>query len=204
MRFFSFALFILVSSLGFSQKNISMVYPNFPPFTFEDGENASGLGIEIAKKIFQDLGLKHQLRSVTNYDRALLTIIQKKADGFLLGTENNSRNKVAVLSEPLMMNRWSWFSMKAMSERPTKQDRIGTIRNTNTHKWLVKNGYQVRPVDNLKSLYFQLKKKRIDYVFVAEMVFKKSLKDQKVDSKSLGYLVERERPFGIYLSLIHI
>ena len=76
---------------------------------------------------------------------------------------------------------------------------VGTIKGTNTFKWLKKNGYTniAQPVDAF-SLVAMLKTHRIDAAFVAEAVFEHELDEEELSQ--FKKVVEVEKPFGMYIS----
>ena len=101
------------------------------------------------------------------------------------------------------MNRWCWFSIDGQVT-VDKTQKIGTIMNTNTHKWLDKNGYQSYGLPSSTSLVFQLVKKRLKTTFLAEMAFLQAAKEQKVSQDRISMKVQREKPFGIYISKVYL
>lgn len=200
-------LFLLAQpNLSSAQESAEFVVPDFPPFTyFEDGE-FRGAGIEKLKNIFADMGQPYTLRLVPNYGRAVQEVKHGRADGFLLATENDERNQFAELSNPILMNRWSWFLHKTTLLNPSdsefkEQAQVATHLRTNTHIWLLKNDYQVvyspSKVDSLvKALYRQ----RVTAVFLAEHVFWESTKRLGIDESNFRQVVEIEKPMGIYIA----
>jgi polar amino acid transport system substrate-binding protein len=146
----------------------------------------------------------YTIRLVPNYGRALAEVKSGRADGFFLATENIERNHYATLSEPVVINNWSWFYFKdnkgLVNDDFKSIKKIGTILNTNTHKWLNTNNYSVSyATGDPIQLVELLSRKRLDAVFLAEAVFLDAY-------ESIGNLppfeqyVEHARPMGIYLS----
>lgn len=79
-------------------------------------------------------------------------------------------------------------------------ERIGTILNTNTHKWLVSNGFQVSyATTDPVQLVGLLNRRRLDAVFLAEAVFKEA---QLSHDRVVDYLqhIELAKPMGVYIS----
>ena len=183
-----------------AQSKISLSYPEFPPFTYTANGKPAGIGIDLAYKVAREINIDLSLIPSPNYDRALLNTIQGNSDGFLLATENSVRNKAAKLSLPLVMNRWCWFGLVNTQPKPAKSERVGTILNTNTQKWLNKNGYKSHGIKSAEKLVFLLKHKRLKSVFIAEMAFKQALVNKKESIGDYAMTIERERDFGIYIS----
>ena len=193
-------LLIFMSSPTIAQEHIRLAFPDFPPFTFTKERKPSGIGVDLVKKALTNMGVSWTFQSAVNYDRALYNVREDVVDGFFLATENNLRNEIATLSKPFVMNRWSWFSFKGEKGRPDKDLLVGTILNTNTHKWLEKNGFNAYGVGDVNKLVALLKKGRISRVFLAEIVFKTSVVKSGVDLNELTETVEKERPFGVYIA----
>jgi len=76
---------------------------------------------------------------------------------------------------------------------------IGTIKGTNTYQWLKSNGYAVAASPSeASSLVAMLTTRRIDAVFLSDVVF-----ENELDEKTLFKLkksVEMEKNFSMYIS----
>jgi hypothetical protein len=103
-----------------------------------------------------------------------------------------------------LINNWSWFYLRQNhgDHRPDfmSMERIGTILNTNTHKWLVSNGFQVSyATTDPVQLVGLLNRRRLDAVFLAEAVFKEA---QLSHDRVVDYLqhIELAKPMGVYIS----
>ncbi|MEH6467386.1 MAG: hypothetical protein V7722_07110 [Porticoccus sp.] len=128
-------------------------------------------------------------------------------DGFFLASQNTERDKVAVFSNPVTTNRWSWFlsadsTLDPQDPASKTSIRVATHLNTNTHKWLKKNGYKkIQGVPDAESLpVFFLEFNRADTVFLAEMVFVSSANRAGILSNRYKQVVQIAKPFGIYIS----
>jgi polar amino acid transport system substrate-binding protein len=188
-------------------KRLTFVIPDFKPYTYHVNGGLKGIGVDAIDEIFKQLGIEYSLTLVPNYGRAVLEVKSGRADGFFLASKNNQRDEIAIFSEPVTTNRWSWFlpieNKMHPSDRLFKQNaRILTHLNTNTHKWLKKNGYvHVKGIPNLKSIPEKLNS-RSSYtaIFLAEMVFFQLAEDYKLDLKNYQQIIEVEKPFGIYIA----
>ncbi|KGJ88190.1 substrate-binding periplasmic protein [Colwellia psychrerythraea] len=199
-------ILMLLSTLSFSleHNSISLVSPYFPPYTYEQKQEVIGIGPEFIKRIFANINIRYKITMVADYGAAVHVMKENLADGMFLASQNAERDAIAQFSQPLMINKWSWFILKdseidVRSEVFKSQAGIGTIKGTNTSKWLKQNAYSViaQPT-NAGVLIAMLKSHRIDAAFVADAVFEHEL-DVKELSK-FTKVVEVKKPFGIYIS----
>jgi ABC-type amino acid transport substrate-binding protein len=199
-------VFLLVSIPSFSQEPdlLSLVSPHFPPYTYEKNQEIVGLGPDLIKRVFANTNIPYKITMVEDYGAVVHVIKTKLADGMFLASQNAERDAIAVFTKPLIVNKWSWFMLKdskvdLSSANFKLQGGVGTIKGTNTYKWLKKNGYTIvaQPVDAF-SLVAMLKSHRIDAAFVAEAVFEHELDEQELSQ--FKKVVEVEKPFGIYIS----
>ncbi|WP_261841529.1 substrate-binding periplasmic protein [Aliamphritea ceti] len=184
---------------------INFMLPKFKPFTYvEDGE-FKGIGVEKVRTIMDSMDTPYNLELAPNYGRAVEELKKNRVDGMFLASENAERNKVATFSEPVVINRWSWFILKDSKLLPGNitfhsKALVASQLNTNTHKWLLKENYQVgfAPSD-IDLLPWVLSKGRVDAVFLAEEVFLKSCEDLDINPDIFIQVVQIEKPFGIYI-----
>ena len=182
--------------------------PNFPPYTYLKDGQAAGIGVEKVKKIMAKANINYSIKVVKDYGLAFLLMQTGKADGMFLASRNSERDKIATLTNAIMINRWCWYfkadsTLTPLKRRFKRMAKVGTILKTNTQKWLHKNGYRVagRP-DNARALNKMLLADRISAVFIAEKVF------ELVIPSDQYYLYHKiiavEKPFGIYLKKQYI
>ncbi|EAR62079.1 transporter substrate-binding domain-containing protein [Neptuniibacter caesariensis] len=200
-------LLLTVSPARAADKDtLRFVVPEFPPYTYLQDGNIAGIGVRKIRSYLDELGTPYELSLVPNYGRAVQEVKHGRADGFFLATENEERNSFAVFSTPIVINNWSWFFPAESTVNPSDTDfkktaRIATHLKTNTHKWLLKNGYKVvySPSD-VDSLVKTLHHKRLTAVFLAEAVFWESCERQGIPTDRFRQVVESGRPMGIYIS----
>ena len=199
-------VFFLVSGPSFSHDHnlLNLVSPHFPPYTYEQNDQIVGFGPDLIRRVFSNTNIPYKITIVEDYGMAVQAIKVKLADGMFLASKNDERDAIAVFTKPLMINKWSWFMLKdsgidVESETFKFQASIGTIKGTNTYKWLKKNGYIVaaQPV-NASSLVAMLKSHRIDAAFVADVVFENELSVQALSP--FKKVVEVKKPFAMYIS----
>lgn len=184
-----------------------LVFAEFAPYQYEQDGRPAGIGVKAVQRVLErDLGFSLELRMVPNYGRALAEVSSGGADGFFLASQNLERDKVAVFSEPLMVNRWSWFfNVDAFLEPNSAQflatARVATLLHTNTHRWLNEQGYRhIMPVMKSSLLPRLLDQERIDAVFLAEVVFAQEAAATGFEVEDFTQVVAMAKPFGIYIS----
>ncbi len=200
------AALILFSTVSFSHEDnlISLVSPFFPPYTDIKNQEVIGIGPDLIRQVFANTNISYKITVVEDYGAAVHVMKENLADGIFLASQSAERDAVAQFTQPLMINRWSWYVLKGSavnftSEIFKSQAGIGTIKGTNTSKWLKSNNYTViaQPTDS-QVLVAMLKSHRIDAAFVAEAVFEHRLDENELSQ--FTKVVEVEKPFAIYIS----
>lgn len=201
-------LFFTVLSMGQYQMNFHI--PNFPPYTYEENGVLKGIAIDMVSEVLEKAGISYNLVLVPNFGRALEDLIRGTSDGFFLASQNAARDEVAVFSETITLNNWSWFVLANSDLDPNSSDfiekaRTGSIINTNTHIWLTNNGYQVSgtPSDS-NTLIRMLKADRINAIFMAEAVFYEAVDLAEEPRDTFIATVQIATPFGIYVSKAYL
>lgn len=198
-------LFTLIISLG-AMDTLHFCVPNFKPYTYREGKEIKGVGVEHVRALFSKLNIPITLSLVPNYGRAVEEVRSGRYDGFFLASQNSERDAFANFSEPLLINNWCWFYLKESSVQPSDVTfkefaTIATQINTNTHKWLNKEGYTVTyATKELTHIMPLLLQKKVDAVFIAEEVFLQLAREQGVDTALFSRTIESQRDFGMYLS----
>ena len=201
----TFCLLFMILTEARAQPQLTVIVPNFPPYTLKNNDQISGIGIELADKIFKQAGITVRYRIAPNYAKALHELEQGRADALLLASQNDERDNLAVFTKPLMINRWCWYLLNDSQLHPHdsnfKRDaKISSHFKSNTHKWLIANGYSVQPARQTNKLPQMLMRSRVDAVFLAELVFEAAMKQDKLNISQFKKHIEKEKPFGIYLS----
>ncbi len=196
----------LVLSALVSANPLTLMVPDFKPFTYYEGGQFKGIGVDEVREIMEAVGVPYELVLAPNYKRAVQELKTNGVDGIFLASENDERNQVAEFSEPVMQNRWSWFLLKDTELFPgnfifQKNAVIASQKGTNTHKWLLSGDYNVgiAPVD-VAQLPRMLAAKRVDAVFLAERVFLESCREQGISPDQFVQIVQVDKPFGIYIN----
>lgn len=201
----TFALF-LVCVPSFSQESnlLSLVSPHFPPYTYKKNNEIVGIGPDIIKRVFSNTNIPYKITMIEDYSKAVHAIKLKLSDGMFLASQNAERDAIATFTQPLIINKWSWFMLKDSkvdfkSNTFKLQSKIGTLKGTNTYKWLKTNGYNIiaSPID-ASYLVTMLKLHRIDAAFLAEAVFEHQIDEQELSL--FKKVIEVEKKFGLYIS----
>jgi len=205
MNFRIILLLLFFSPMLNAIEPIRFVVPNFPPYMYQKNGELTGEGVYRVAKILKKAAIPFSFKLTTDYDRAIYEVKSGYSDGFFLASQNEDRDKIAVFTQPVMQNAWCWFFLNSTQLEPQdikfKSANVGTILNTNTHKWLSKNDFSsisgvIEPLTLLK----MLSKGRLDAIFLSEAVFTEAI--SKLGHSKLKYktVVQKVRPFGIYLS----
>jgi ABC-type amino acid transport substrate-binding protein len=205
----SFILLLNVSPKVKANTHLTVLVPNFPPYTLETNNQISGIGIDLANKVFNQAGISVNYRILPNYAKALHEIENNRGDALLLASQNDQRDIIAQFTKPLMINRWCWYLLKDSKLNPHNEDFkekavVSSHFQANTHKWLIENDYSVEPAMQIDKLPEMLMRSRVDAVFIAELVFEEAMKRDNLDLSQFNKYIEVERPFGIYISKTYL
>lgn len=184
--------------------DLALGVPNFKPYTYLENKKITGSAISPVKKAMAHMKVKADYRLYETYTDLLRALKRGDIQGFFLASKNAERDSYAEFSEPITLNNWTWFTLKEnqkniKSDAFKRHDLIGTIKKTNTFRWLTRNGYQVR-ADDIEALPKLLVTGKVDAVFAAEAVFEKSCEEEKVPTTLFRKNIEIGKPFGIYMS----
>ena len=112
-----------------------------------------------------------------------------------------------MFSEPLLINRWSWFFAPQQVFDPASLSfkstaKVATIHGSNTNKWLIEHNYIVATKANSAFTFpiLLLEKKRIDAVFLASAVFREELIIHGYTAEDYMEVEQKATPFGIYIA----
>ena len=188
------------------KKPFRFVVPDFKPYTYVEDGAFKGIGVDLVTKLMKDLDQSYEIELVPTYGRAVIEIKRGNADGLFLASKNAERDAIAVFTDPLATNNWSWFFKLGSVLNPRakgfkEQVEVGTFLHTNTHKWLLDNGYRVSSaVTKVELLPKMLELDRLDAVFLAEVVFNESAVQANIADHQFVKIVEVSKPFGLYIS----
>lgn len=135
------AVFHIQAILAYEK--LVLAVPVFPPYTYlNEQHQLTGNGIEKVEQVLDQMGLNYRFRVVANHGVALDLMEKGLVDGFFLATQSLARDKVGLMSAPVVYNNWAWFYLHDSPLTPASADfrsqaKIGTRLNTNTYHWLL-------------------------------------------------------------------
>lgn len=187
--------------------HLRFAVPNFPPYIYlDENKQLAGQGIERVTKVLNNMELNYEFELVANYGIALRELRGGKIDGFFLATQNHYRDRIAKISDAVLINNWSWFYKESnpidlQAPQFRAQARIGTLLNTNTQVWLQDNNYVITTLSNdVETLVDMLLADRLDAVFLSESVFLHALSNNAADNAKIASTTEASRDFSVYFS----
>ena len=204
--FYTLFLVLLLTSFAAKSDKLKIGYPEFKPYTYTlDGE-AKGNGVEIFSVLANKLSFDIEWVPVETHGNGFARLNKNVIDAVLLATQNPHRDQLGRFSAPIANNIWSWFLLKQPGKNyqalvNDKEIKVGTLKNTNTHNWLLDNDYHaVAATNDLTAMLRQIHNNRIQAIFISERVLKSRLKTLKLSSK--GFYIHRqvEKPLGVYIS----
>lgn len=78
-------------------------HPNWPPFSWQQGDNIIGIGVELTELVFKDLGLAVSSTARGNWKRAQAQVAHGDADVLVAAYRTSERDKVmAYPAQPFM------------------------------------------------------------------------------------------------------
>ncbi|MGC9491330.1 substrate-binding periplasmic protein, partial [Vibrio genomosp. F10] len=196
---------VLASFSALAKYDMHFFLPDFPPYTTVDNQGIpTGLGVDKVTTILDSLDVNYNIEVGSNHGRALTELRLGRSDGFFMASKNSERDRYAVFSETVMVNRWVWVVLKKnMDQFDPRKDvfkkeaRVMSLLNTNTNYWLLNNEYNTLPhAVDIQGLVEALDSGQTDAVFVAEVVFQHYVEN----SDKYHIILEKEKEFGVYIS----
>lgn len=187
-------------------QELRLAAPEYMPYTGEVNGFPVGAAVEQVERIVQQAGMTMTVHIVPNYSRCVFEVSHQIADGFFLGSRNSERDAVAVMSRPVMLNRWIWVLRKNSHGDPAaslfkNQRDTGVLLNTNPHIWLKEHGYRITGTPTSgNSLLAMLDAGRFDAALVPELVFQHAAQQTGRNTADYRTALHSSQPFGIYLA----
>jgi len=195
---------------GLTAQEMRFAVPEYLPFTGMVDGKAAGIGVDLVGKILKDAGLTMVVHVVPNFSRCIAEVQNNTADGFFLGSQNDERDAVAVMSDQIMINNWVWVLSKKSALNPKDADfkekaQVGVILNSNPHTWLKNNGFKITGTPNTSaSLITMLEANRFDVILVPELVYLDAIKGTTFKADGYQVVLQAKQPFGMYISKQYI
>jgi polar amino acid transport system substrate-binding protein len=100
-----FALLLLATGALQAQTVVRATgHPNWPPFSWQQGDKIVGIGAELTELVFKDLGLTVSSKAHGNWKRAQLEVEHGKVDVIVAAYFTTERSKVMVYPAQPYMN----------------------------------------------------------------------------------------------------
>lgn len=197
---------LLAWSAAASAQALRLAAPEYMPYTGEVNGAVVGVGVERVARILKRAGMSMSVHVVPNYSRCVFEVSHQMADGFFLGSRNSERDAVAVMSRPVMVNRWIWVLRKSNPSDPAVpefkgQRDVGVLLHTNPHVWLKENRYRITGTPtSATSLLAMLDAGRFEAALVPELVFQHAALQSGRNTANYRTALHSSQAFGIYLS----
>lgn len=196
----------LAWSAAAAAQALRLAAPEYMPYTGEVNGAVVGVGVERVARVIERAGMSMSVHVVPNYSRCVFEVSHQIADGFFLGSRNSERDAVAVLSRPVMINRWIWVLGKTSRVDPSATDfkalrDVGVLLNTNPHVWLREHSYRITGTPtSATALLAMLDAGRFEAALVPELVFQHAAQQTGRNSADYRTALHSSQAFGIYLS----
>lgn len=197
---------LLAWSATATAQSLRLAAPEYMPYTGEVNGAVVGVGMERVSRVIERAGMSMSVHVVPNYSRCVFEVSHQIADGFFLGSRNSERDAVAVMSHPVMVNRWIWVLRKNSQANPAVpefkgQRDVGVLLNTNPHVWLKENRYRITGTPtSATSLLAMLDAGRFEAALVPELVFQHAAQQSGRDTANYRTALHSSQAFGIYLA----
>ncbi|WP_374358323.1 substrate-binding periplasmic protein [Chitinimonas sp.] len=199
-------LVLLAACMGNAADVLRLQAPELPPYVFQRDRKLDGMGWRVVSAALDRAGLAYTTSYVPDFGRIEHDLGSGASDGFFVATANAERDRLAELSEPVLISNWCWVFPASSPMDPKSADfrqkaLVGTYLKTNLHTWLKEHDYQViGATSKLGSLVKMLDAGRINTVFSIRDVFEDSLRSEGKDPANYRFVSEQQRPLGIYIS----
>lgn len=166
-----------------------------------DGQ-LGGLSVTVLECIFNRMQQPYQIQ-LTSLQRARRNVSRQIADGFFSSAPNSLVDGYAVLSAPLLIEKWYWYALDpSLLNLPIwdKQLRIGSVLGSNSMIWLESRGIEIeQKVPRLEQLVAMLRHGRINMLLADNNAMHSTLQ-QAQGGQKLHQRFVRYSPLGVYFS----
>ena len=166
-----------------------------------DGQ-LGGLSVTVLECIFNRMQQPYQIQ-LTSLQRARRNVSRQIADGFFSSAPNSLVDGYAVLSAPLLIEKWYWYALDpSLLNLPIwdKQLRIGSVLGSNSMIWLESRGIEIeQKVPRLEQLVAMLRHGRINMLLADNNAMHSTLQQAQGEQK-LHQRFVRYSPLGVYFS----
>ena len=177
----------------------------FPPYQVQEDDLLRGSSVEALECIFSAMQQPFEIR-VMPWERAIHEVSQGRSDGFFSAIKMRRASDFAVLSAPLALEKWYWYSNADERPRRTNSDeqqsqRIGAVRGSNQVAWLQENGYRIeQQVSSTEQLLKLLQRGRIDAFLADQRTLRTELTRLPLGLRPAHEHFQQYANLGVYFS----
>lgn len=201
-----FFCFIIILNFCFGE-TLRLAMAIYPPYAYVESNQYSGFGYKRVIQILTDAEIQFEIYDVPNYGRAFKDTTTGRADGFFLASQNDERDKIAILSNPISQSSWVWiidaYSNININNKHIFKEiaKVGVQLNSNLYIWLKDNDFEIvaTPSDITVLIDF-LESKRVNAIFLPKIVALEILNKKGFDSNNYIIKEEKTENLGIYIS----
>lgn len=172
-----------------------------PYQVLSDGQ-LGGQSVKVVECVFTRMQQPYQIQ-LTSLQRARNNVSRQLADGFFSSAPNSLVDGYAMLSAPLLIEKWYWYAQDPhLLTLPSwdKQLRIGSVLGSNSLSWLEAKGIAVeQKVPRLEQLVEMLRHGRINMLLADSAAMHGTLA-QVPNQQPLHQRFLRYSPLGVYFS----
>lgn len=204
-----FFLFVTITFYIFPDSLLRLDMPIYPPYAYVTNNTYSGVSYQTVIKVLEKSQIDYIINPVPNFGRAFEDTKNGLSDGFFVASQNESRDEIASFSEPIGQSVWTWVARSNFdledNERLKFSANIGVQLNSNLHRWLLINKYNVTSTpSNIKLLFKLLDSNRVDVIFLPRAVALRIIYVSSLNSEDYIMKTEKTENLGIYISKEYI
>lgn len=174
------------------------------PYQYSVDGVMKGRGIEKIKCIMRKMEQPYQL-TMTQWDNAQLLVEVGTQNGFFLASRNDVRDKYAVLSDPVLEQKWSWFSLSDaidLNQSMFKQQvEVAALFGSNKWFWLQNQGYLVnKKPRSVKAMLELLISGDVGAILGNDEVIEQTIKKMGLSYRAIAKTTVKRKPLGVYFS----
>lgn len=182
-------------------KPLALYIASSPPYQYQMDGKIRGTTIDALQCVLKDTAWQSSIREVPQR-RAIHALSKASIDGYFAITPSRELNSFAVLSAPMALEKWYFYSLRPLTS--LKDTRIGVVAGSNEALWLEAMEIDVAiEVSSLGQLVALLNRGRIDTLLVDRNVMDAYLKtDHRAEAQSEHFSLRfvRFAPLGLYLN----
>lgn len=171
------------------------------PYQITNSFQLGGNAMKNLECIFKELGRPYAI-TIAPRKRSREFIRDGKIDGFLLSLLDSNLNSFAIPTQPLVLERWNFFSMRENTDLdPISSNSIGAVLGSNESIWLGENAFEaITQTPNITSLVKILAKNRISHALADEHTFRHATENAGIPYKNFNSVFVRYVPLVTYFS----